>query len=94
MKNCFVFSYNLAAGLTVDPEVHGASVLASDEGVLASITPVGLRDCEAVQLPDGHVAEPLLHRELDLHTVSQPATLYVILIHLKLECRPVFLQNL
>lgn len=87
-------TYSFAAGLTVDPEVHGASVFASDEGVLPSITPEGLRDCEAVQLPDGHVIEPLLHGELDLHAIPQPATLHVILIHLKLEGGPVFLQNL
>lgn len=82
------------SGLTVDSQVHGAPVLAGDEGVLAGIAPVGLRDGEAVQLPDGHVVEPLLHRKLDLHAVPQPAALHIILIHLKLKGRPMFLKNL
>lgn len=42
-------------------EVDGAPVLSSQKGVLAGVTPVRLRDCEAVQLSDGGVAEPLLH---------------------------------
>ncbi len=74
--------------------MHGAPVFASDEGVLPCIAPVGLRDGEAVQLPDGYVVEPLLHRELDLHPIPQPATLHIVLIHLKLEGGSVFLQNL
>lgn len=74
--------------------MHGAPIFAGNEGVLPGVTPVGLRDGEAVQLPDGHVVEPLLHRELDLHAVSQPATLHVVLVHLKLEGGSVFLQNL
>lgn len=82
------------AGLTVDPELHGAPVLAGDEGVLPAIAPVGLRDGEAMQLPDGHVVEPLLQRELDLHAVPQPAALHVVFVHLELEGRSVFLQNL
>ena len=52
---------NLPVGLTVDPEVHGAPVFAGNEGVLPGVTPVGLRDGEAVQFPDGHIVEPLLH---------------------------------
>ena len=81
-------------GLTVDSKVHGAPVLAGDEGVLSGVAPVRLGDGEAVQLPDGHVVEALLHRELDLHAVPQPATLHVVLVHLELEGRSVFLQNL
>lgn len=86
--------HDRAAGLTVDSEVHGAPVLAGDEGVLPGVAPVGLGDGEAVQLPDGDVAEPLLHRDLDLHPVPQPATLHVVLVHLELEGRSVFLNNL
>lgn len=80
--------------LTVDPEVHGASVLAGDEGVFSSVAPVGLRDGEAVQLPDGGVAEPFLHGELDFNTVPQPAALHVVLVHLELKGGSLFLKNL
>ena len=85
---------HLRASLTVDPEVHGAPVLAGDEDVLPGVTPVGLGDGEAVQLSDGHVVEPFLHRELDLHPVPQPATLHIVLVHLELQGRSLFLQNL
>lgn len=48
--------------LTSDEEVHGAPVLAGNEGVLAGVAPVGLGDGKTVQFPDGDVVEPLLCR--------------------------------
>lgn len=80
--------------LTVDSEVHGASVLAGDKGVFPSIAPVSLRDGEAVQLSDGCVTEPFLHGDLDFNAVPQPAALHVILVHLKLKGGSLFLKNL
>lgn len=74
--------------------MHGAPVLSGDESIFSSITPVGLRDGEAVQLPDGNIAEPFLHREQDLHAVPEPTSFNVVLIDLKLEGCSVFLKNL
>lgn len=43
---------------------------------------------------DGGVAEPLLSLEVDLHTILHPVTLHVVLVHLKLKGRSLFLNNL
>lgn len=87
-------SESSSLGLTVNPQVQGTSVLASNEGVLARITPEGLRDRKSVQLSDGQVVEAVFQRELDLYTISQPAALHIVLIHFKLQNCPMLLQNL
>lgn len=71
-----------------------APVSASDEGVLSSIAPEGLGDGEAVQFPDGSIAEPLLLWDVDLHSVPQPAAIHIILVHLELKGCSLLLHNL
>lgn len=85
-------NWSPAEGLTVNPEVDRTSVLSSHEGVLASITPEGLRNGDAVDLPNDHIAKSLLQSELS--SVLQPATLNIILIDFKFNGSSVFLQNL
>lgn len=41
-------------------KVHAAAVPASQEGVLAGVTAVGLRDGEAVEPLDGRITKSLL----------------------------------
>ena len=69
-------------------------VLASDKGVLPSISSEGLSDWQAVGLPNGHIGEPLLWENMDLNSIPQPAALNVLLIDFKLKCSSMFLNNL
>lgn len=91
---CFFVVFPVNHLLTVDSEVHGASVFASDERVFSGVAPVCLWDGETMDFPDGDVVEPLLGRELNLHSIPQPATLHIIFVYLELQRCSVSLQDL
>lgn len=74
-------------------ELDITAVLASNEGILPSVSSEGFTDCQAMSLLDDDVVEPFVCR-LDLNSAPHPAALNILLIDLKLQCGSVLFNNL